>query len=313
MLLCVKSRCIVTLVKTTNFYPNFNEEMNMMKTNGKLIWIALSVAMSVGTIALSAQAQDGSYSPRPSRQSTQMVDRQYDQGDEVSVWCNNVVRDLGNSLQIAGMQEVQGNYTLSAETLIRGLKEANANQYLRKGPMTARAIYRAIELAGIMQRSVAGRANGQRSVVEFLSQYYQFIIRTADHLDIPFYIPHMRGEMRNPIEDFETNFIRFAKDEVQVVLNTMTVQNEGQVFPVGSTAAFLNILSRSIQFASEDLRESPFAASYSCTIEYLNRVVSLVQNGGLGNDPDTVNYAYQEVSSLLDQIRTGCGCFQWNE
>ena len=307
--------------------------LNQLNLNIKLMGLFKGsvLALALITAPFAASAQEGSNYGGANDPGTHYGSAPYTDGqnrhaplnmnspqDDVSIWCNNVVRELSQSLQLAEMQEVRGNFTSAEQILIQGLEQTDANNYLRKGPMTARAISRAVTLARILQVSVSGRPNGDRSVVEFVAQYYQFIIHTANDLDIPYYIPHFQcHECRQDgdsdgISQFETNFVQFATEEVQIILDTLTVQGgDGEVFPVGSTHAFVNVLIQSIQNANEDLRESPFVAEYACTIKYLSRLADMLQAGGMGNEPDTVDYAYREASQLISQIRPGCGCFNW--
>ena len=228
----------------------------------KSLIVALLTVAAVGSMS-SAYAQTGINDPgmQPGYGNSD--------GDPATVWCNNIVEQLERSLNFAQMQESRGQFQEAASTLVNGLAQANSSVSARKGPMTARAIARGLQLSSVIRNSMGGQPNAVRSVVLFVSQYYQFIIDVATQLDIPYYIPYNGCRQcggQGSIQDFEQNFITFAKREVQIVLDTLVVSSGYGVVPVGSTSAFVNVLAHSAQYAANDLRESPFVAQYACTV-----------------------------------------------
>jgi len=264
--------------------------------------------------------RDGGYGPQEHHFHHQFVPSYVDDTDPVYEWCNSVVRELRFALQQSRTYQFREQFDSAAKVLVDALENAKADPYLRKGPFAARAIARGIKLNETLVSSTGNRPSAVRTEVYFLSAYIQFIINTAENLDLPFTIPHYdcyecgvdhEGE-------FEENMLQYAKDEVQIVLDvlTFTVPDESgneAVFPIGgSVAPFINVLSQSIGFAREDIASSPFVAAYGCTLRYLGEVASFLQSGGYGDPQYDMYYAYSETSDLLSQISPHCGCFSWH-
>ena len=240
--------------------------------------------------------------------------------DPAITWCNNVVRELERAEQLAGFAFRQGNFGKAASILQSAISDAAHNPYGNQGPLLARALIRGEQLSQVIRQSVGNAPNAPRTVIYFLSKYIGFVKEVAMNLDVNYYIPYTRCRdcgMGNPFDDeeFERRLLEYSRSEVQVILDSMTVSGGDTgypVVPVGSTASFVNLLSRSAQYSSNDLRESVFAPRYGCVIHYLSELSQMLDAGGLGNAPDTVNYAYQEASSLVDEIKPGVGCFNYD-
>jgi hypothetical protein len=283
----------------------FFEEMNMKKNLIKLMApVAVLVAMSSHAFA----GQQGyGQSQQDDGDSAGFYADSPDFAVRAERWCDDVVRDLKETKHLA---EEQADYSpaRAEATLIARLHSAASNPYLRKGPMTARAIFRGSEVIQIMRNAVSGQENATDSVLDFTLKYYDFIINTAENLDRPHYQDGYRGR-----DGYESQLTQFIHNEVQFVLDTLAENTDRGVFPKGSTEAFLNELLASIRFVSRDLQELEVRDEYACAVKYLNRLADEIRNGDFPGQREAMNEVYSRASRLINEIQPHCGCFSWNE
>jgi hypothetical protein len=193
---------------------------------------------------------------------------------------------------------------------------------MRFKPLTARAIARGPQLADKVDHETQGAHNGTRSTTYFLFGYYDFISHVANFLDMPYYIPyhHCRahrcgGGYEFDVDAFESRFVDYTKEQVQLVLTRLSESNGWQVFPVGAYQGYLGALQLVTSYAANDLGESPWSARYACARMTLSRLSERIASfrpgfgGAYGGDPIiAVQSSHDEAQYALNSISAGYGC-----
>ena len=137
-----------------------------------------------------------------------------------------------------------------------GLRNAN----LRINPrlansLTAKSIRRGITLLDNLQATPAHKQK-LRAINNFLLNYFLFIEKVSNSLDIPFFASESGyRQAANANDRFERLFM---------------------IYPIGSPTLVLTALRVTTLAMANDLSESLFAAHYACTIEELDNVSSAI-------------------------------------
>ncbi|MDD4975724.1 MAG: hypothetical protein PHY93_15310 [Bacteriovorax sp.] len=195
----------------------------------------------------------------------------------VSSFCRDRLAVLKAAYRQAELESQAGNTTSSARLLEKGLRDAN----LRINPrfanaLTAKAIRRGITLLDNLKATENNRQK-LRAINNFLFNYYIFIENVSNRLDIPYFSSNSGfSRISNSNLQFERLFINFAKEQVNMVLESMTTTaNDGRsevIYPIGSPDLVLTALKVTTNAMANDLSDSIFAARYACTIEALDNV-----------------------------------------
>lgn len=240
-------------------------------------------------------------------------------GDVLS-WCNQAIQILENASVQARPWLFRGQYLKAKSILIQGLVAANQAGFNnpQNSPVTARAIERGVTLASKIDAAVGDNELGVKTTAYFLSRYYSFVLRTAREFDLPIYIPYYGGCGSCAIDEyvFEQRMIQFAREQVELVIDTLSEQQGGIVYPLGNPKAFLIALQVSAGAAAQDLRFSLWGARYACVISQLEWVSSqladYLRGAGLAyaNDIDAVNLSALQARQAIDSISVGYGCMQ---
>ncbi len=219
----------------------------------------------------------------------------------VSSFCRDRLAVLKRAYRKAELESQMGNTANSAALLEEGLREASARINPRFGnALTTKAIRRGLAL---LENLKATQNNRQkvRAINNFLFNYYIFIEDVSNRIDIPFF-SYDSGFSRvtNSNVQFERLFINFAKEQVNMVLKTMTsTSNEGGsevIYPIGSPELVLTALKVTTLAMANDLSDSIFAARYACTIEALDNVSSEISRHLAGMSPYSDDFiAVQEL------------------
>lgn len=199
----------------------------------------------------------------------------------VASFCRDRLVILKAAYRQAEIESQMGNVSNSIAILESGLRSAN----LRINPrlansLTAKSIRRGITLLDNLQATPAHKQK-LRAINNFLFNYFLFIEKVSNSLDIPFFASESGyRQAANANDRFERLFIDFSKEQVEMVLATMTSSSrEGRyevIYPIGSPTLVLTALRVTTLAMANDLSESLFAAHYACTIEELDNVSSAI-------------------------------------
>lgn len=233
---------------------------------------------------------------------------------DVSSFCRDRLTVLNSAYRKAELEAQNGNVANSAFILENGLVEANRNVNPRlANTLTVKAIRRGLVILDHM-KSMPQSKQTLRSVNNFLVNYYLFVQKVSNTLDVPYFSSNTGfSQISNSNTQFERLFVDFAYEQVKMVLNTMTdVVREGRmevIYPVGSTNLLLSALMVTTSAMANDLSESLFAARYACTINTLDRIsydISLHLAGQTNYDDFT---AVQELVGATRNVVLGSrGC-----
>ncbi len=195
----------------------------------------------------------------------------------VSSFCQDRLSVLKNAYRKAEIESQMGNTTNSAALLEAGLRESSARINGRyANTLTSKAIRRGITLLDNLKQTASNRQK-TRAINNFLFNYYLFIEDVSHKLDIPYFSVNSGFKaISNTNMQFERLFINFAKEQVNMVLKTMTTSAfDGRsevVYPIGTPDMLLTALKVTTKAMANDLADSIFASRYACTIEALDSV-----------------------------------------
>lgn len=219
------------------------------------------------------------FSQSPTFFNTAHADTNMDQEDNYSVssFCRERLSVLKSAYRLAELESQVGNTANSAAILERGLKDAALKISPRFGnALTSKAIRRGVNLLENLKATENNRQK-VRTINNFLFSYYLFIEDVSNRLDIPYYSSNSGfSRISNSNIEFERLFVNFAKEQVNMVLKTMTDTQGNRrsevIYPIGSPILLLTALKITTYAMANDLSDSIFAARYACTIEALDRV-----------------------------------------
>ena len=213
--------------------------------------------------------------------------------ESIQSWCRDQLRVLRRSKKEAQRHMSYGHYRLANQSLMRGLNKSlkNITSYY-ESTFTGKSIARAIQLAQKAQGSKKEKARYQRTLNYFLFEYYEFISFVSRELDSRFAWRrncHFCGLSGN--RQFEKNYIKFAKWQLQMVVDKLTTKGRSEwgavvnpyddrhsrhrnqtpisYYPIGVPEVFLSIFETSTRFTIEDLEASTFASQFACIIDEL--------------------------------------------
>ncbi|MBY0414051.1 MAG: hypothetical protein K2Q18_07790 [Bdellovibrionales bacterium] len=231
-----------------------------------------------------------------------------DQG--VASFCRDRLAVMRTAYRRAQIESSRGNAQLSAEILLNGLKQAA----LQIGPrysntLTAKAITRGVRLVAALQASTNDRQK-VRSINYFLNSYYNFVERVSRDLDVPYFQPGRCG-FCNANDEFEQNFITFAKEQLEMVLGSMTTDNRGIIYPVGSPRVLLTAIKVTSINMAADLSESLWATRFACTIRELQDIS--IEAGSYLKGTSYAANDFEAIQELVSRSRNAAdsigGCY----
>jgi hypothetical protein len=219
----------------------------------------------------------------------------------ISSFCRDRLAILKNAYRQAELESQLGNVSNSVAILEAGLRTANARINPRlANSLTAKSIRRGLTLLDNL-KSTAAHKQKTRAINNFLFNYFIFIENVSNSLDIPFFASDSGYKKAyNSNERFERLFIDFSKEQVEMVLATMTsTSQEGRyeiIYPIGSPTLVLTALRVTTLAMANDLSDSLFAAHYACTIEELDNVSTNISLYLTGQSPYSDDFvAVQEL------------------
>lgn len=195
--------------------------------------------------------------------------------DSIESFCRDRVKGLRSAYRLAEIESQAGNHAVSAAILEKALTVAASQIQPRyASTITSKSIKRGVTLLKSLKAAPETRQK-VRTINNFLFNYFLFVEQVSNELDVP-YFQSARGGFRhiqaNNVK-FEKTLVRFAKEQVNMVLGTMsTTASEGRtqvIYPVGSPTLLLTALKVTTASMANDLADSIFASRYACTIEDL--------------------------------------------
>lgn len=191
----------------------------------------------------------------------------------IGSFCRDRLKVLKGAYRLAEIETQAGNFARSAAILEDGLRKAASQIHPRFGQaLTSKAIKRGVTLLNELKDTEDSKQK-VRTINHFLFNYYGFIENVSQKLDLSYFnTGYSRIERSNT--EFERLFVNFAKEQVEMVLKTMTMTEGRTIYPVGAPTMVLKALKVTTQAMADDLSESIFAARFACQIEDLEIVSS---------------------------------------
>jgi hypothetical protein len=204
--------------------------------------------------------------------------------DPVLVWCRSSIE----ALNVAETRANEARYFTGPDAelaaLEAGLAQAEQNSFPGStGPLTLTAIRRGRVFASSMRSQYGQTSGGNRTIAHFLHEYYGFIRKVANEIDMPYFIPQTYCERCRPtIPDYsyelERRNVDFAALQLKLALEKMATGQGGMIFPIGPADApsdgFLTVLKLSAAFVVEDLRPSLYGSPFACLIARLQEITA---------------------------------------
>lgn len=252
--------------------------------------------------------------------------------DSVSSFCRDRLKVLRNAYRLAEIESQAGNHSVSAGILEQALRDAALDIQPRYATtITSKAIKRGITLVNGLKSTLDSRQK-VRTINNFLFNYFLFIEDVSNRLDIPYYQVGNGGFSRinSNNTQFEKLLVHFAQEQVRMVLNTMSTQDNRSavIYPIGSPTLLLTALKITSAIAANDLSDSIFASRYACMIDDLTiaareidtylktrsayadefvavqELVGMVQRAMSGSYGCSDNGGYETESRTIDAIQS---------
>ncbi len=224
-------------------------------------------------------------------------------------WCQNRLQLLSRAYNEAMLHYQHNNSMEALKYLVSGLVDAKAdmNPYYT-GALTVRAITRGLEMYEGIKGATTMTTGQVKTLVHFLFKQYQFIRDVSEKLDSLYYIPNRNSWFSyESNEDVERNFITFTRQQVKMVMSTMTsVGPDHVVYPKGEPEGFLKALEMTSFYMVMDLRESLYQYQYSCAIMSFSELAGRLSQSAFHNVFYAVNQSYMMAQEALGSM-TQCG------
>ncbi len=220
-------------------------------------------------------------------------------------WCRDRLAPMHIALSSATAQYAIGNYDKAMSILRNGLHAAARNigrPYARS--MTSISLKRGVALADKL--ATYPGATGRASAL-FLSEYYEFVFKVADEIDVRYYRAGGCGYCNQTrIRDLEEKILRFAVEQASLPLDKLTAVSD-QVYPIGPVRVYLSITEAMTRFAVADLTSGPYGYQYSCAVGEMKSVAKRIQAYLKGHetyidDVDAVNTSYWDLKAAISSI-----------
>lgn len=245
--------------------------------------------------------------------------------DPILDWCNDSITILNSAEENARMVYSRGRVQEAKSILMNGLAEASAHPpgWGSRGPVTMLAIQRVKKIATAVNAEIASDVLGDRTSAVYLFRGYQFIRDVALELDQPFYIPYYYGSHHGgcrdrcrgfDIEAFERAFVRYSAEQLESVVDSLTLRGPHGDTPLGAPRAVLKALQIAAAASAYDLRNSLWAANFSCEIRELNQLSGKISAFLAGNrslfrnEPEAFYATTTESRYLSHRIASGQHC-----
>ncbi|OFZ56341.1 MAG: hypothetical protein A2428_07695 [Bdellovibrionales bacterium RIFOXYC1_FULL_54_43] len=228
-------------------------------------------------------------------------------------WCRGSLGILANYSNRSRLQLVDGKWDEARAVLREGLNQALV-QSEGVNSLTRRALRRGIEVSDSIERNRIEDIHGLEASVEFLSQYYDFMIKIVGPLDTNYFLPYQYGPRRVGLEaEYERSYHQFAERQLTWFVETfsMTTPHYGVVAKY-SAKSYLKILEYLARGTAEELDSSLWRARYACAIEQLEELHLRVKNFNDGyheeysSERRAVNSATGEFLQILNALRGDC-------
>ena len=198
---------------------------------------------------------------------------------QVRAWCQAKLLILKRAKENASSLYTRSRFKEAYDRLFKGLNDANNNINTTgsyAGALTSRAIFRGITLGNKLLEATKKDPHKYRRLAYFFLEYYPYIERVANQIDIPYFVPGDCNYCRQFDHlNFERRYVQFALEQVAMVLkNLADIDGSGQVYPLGSVHGriFLTTLELTTWYAAHDLMSTPYSSRLGCTIDTLYNV-----------------------------------------
>jgi hypothetical protein len=138
--------------------------------------------------------------------------------------------------------------------------------------MTSTAIVRTQTIVNQIEPYANTEASGAAAVYNYLNSAYSFIIDIATQFDRPYFIPHYYGctagcYHQAPPYDIESSFLSYSKQQVEMIMDAMLINDGRTNYPLGASSAYLSALRTALEFLAMDLSVSYYNRYYACTMQ----------------------------------------------
>jgi hypothetical protein len=250
-------------------------------------------------------------------------------------WARSNVNALKRARMNAGAALLKGKTDAAKRILVSGMQKA-LEETKRQRPsseqsLTFRVIQRGLDLAGAIDAiSRDGReVFGAQSLITFISFYYDFIIYTAESVDVPYYLAHEREMAKarkhlEPNDKYSDAYAAYAAKQLDFLLANMVEQSGGnntsdpdhllrsdvRLLHHFSPASYLKSAELLVGFAFDDLMSSLLSPMYADVMEDLEQLKNDLANFNLQQacpwDDDAslaIKSSYFQMKSLTQKIK----------
>lgn len=186
--------------------------------------------------------------------------------EEFETWCNRRLQNLDYARAAAARKVLQGKYSEAAYILIDGLNMPSDKKFNRAGSVTINLMSHAQSVGRSIMGVSGADVRGAKASVVTLEAFYDLIKNTAYKIDLPYYRRDCGYCNYRQTISFERDVLEMVSNMLSLVNNHLIYSRDGQKFPLGPTAIYLNASQIVTTAGYNEIRTLLYADAYSCEI-----------------------------------------------
>ncbi len=243
-------------------------------------------------------------------------------------WCDQVVEILTTQARFASGLYAHQRYSEAKAIMVAAFQKALGAAQLPGTfrPYTYQELVRSLDLFATLEASPSASQSQHDNLIAYVAlNRVDYVIRVKNELDRAYVIPYA-GSCHNgcgggfgaaQLQAYQLKLAQIAGQQLQAVLGYSALPMGEWVYPAVDGGTFFTIMSKTAQWAAEDLSINLFNTAFSCAIIELGNVgPEAIQYQSFGGDRMAVRYIYEKVRVIAKTIQRspyGCNGFPYND
>lgn len=234
---------------------------------------------------------------------------------EVTAWCQGSVGILNVAKATALPATLYSDFSGALAIYKSGVVQAiqNAETVGLGQSLTLKALERTLAISEALSMALIDSEDRDRMLVNFYMEAYDFLIKVAEEIDIPVYIPYVRANRPFDIHRHERRFAEYGVIQLSWLLQKFTYEDRDQYYTNFDAKIYLTLAEFITSGVSQDLSESIFANAYACQVQDLHYLGQMLgkHNAGdrmvyQGRNKYAVNSSVSSIKRVIEKLRIGC-------
>jgi hypothetical protein len=232
-----------------------------------------------------------------------------------SEWCQDSVSNLKAARQMVGFSLLQSDYATAIATyregIVRSIIRAE-NQGLNSS-LTLNALKRALFVGDTLYSEMLGAADREVRVVDYYNTSYDFLLKVAEEIDLPIYIPYSRSKEKVDVQKYELQFAKYGIQQLTWLLENFTYESAEMYYGQFSSRVYLTLAETITAGVVADLNDSLLENVFACQLRDLDLLSQLLarHNSGDrtvygGSNRYALNGSASALKDIIAKFNTGC-------